>query len=155
MARAGKKGFTIIEVAMSLGIVVLLTSFAYRAFNSYRESNNLLRAVDIAVENLSKARVQTLSSKGSVAYGVHFSSTTITLFQGSTYDAATTTNAVTDLPPLIEILSFALASTSRDIVFQRLTGDVSNTGTITFHIIRDPAKTHQITIGSSGLVEVK
>lgn len=149
------KGFTLIEMLIASAVVIILAVIIFSGLTSFRESNNLLRGVDLVSDTLNKARVQTLSSKEQSAYGVRLASTTITLFKGNGYNPSDSSNEVINLPALVEIASFANSSTSLNIVFKRLSGETDNPGTVKMIIRSNADKTKEIEIYNSGLTEIK
>ena len=76
----------------------------------------------------------------------------IIIFRGTTYDAGTSTNIVEQVLPLAEISSTSLNGGGNDIVFERLTGETDNYGTV-FISIPGTTVSSTITIYETGLVE--
>lgn len=149
-ARKPRAGFTFPEVLVSVAVLVLLAMFIFGALASFRESASLDQAVDVSLELLRDARSRTLGAEGGLPYGVHFASTTATLFSGGVYQAGGADNIVEAFPPLVEISVIALGTTTNSVVFEQLTGNATATGTVQFTTTRSQ-KTKQIQILPSGV----
>lgn len=147
-------GFTIIEVLISIAILAILAAIVYSAMFSFKDSSILLGEADKVFDMLTKAKTNTVSSKSDSSYGVRLSSTTVILFKGNSY-AGGTIEETLQLRSPAQIYSLALASSSPDIVFERLTGETDNFGTITLRSVTNANMTKTITVYASGLVEIK
>ncbi|OHA06755.1 MAG: hypothetical protein A2934_01120 [Candidatus Sungbacteria bacterium RIFCSPLOWO2_01_FULL_47_10] len=147
------KAFTIVEILISIAVVGVLVAIVMAGLSSFRESTNLTRARDIVFQTLKNARIQTLASDSASSFGVRFASTSITLFMGNGYNPSDASNKEAILPVLAEISSVGFeGTTSAEIYFRRLTGEPSNTGTITLRSARNEDKILMIEIFSSGLI---
>lgn len=144
-------GFTLIELIMVLTIMAVLAAIVFSSFIKWRDSNSLSKDTETIISVLRQARNQTLSSKNSSVYGVRFATTTVTLFAGTNYSVSTTTNKVFNLGKG-NILTITLAGNGKDVVFQRLTGETSQNGTV---VISSPRLTtiKTITIYKTGVTE--
>ena len=94
MIRKGshKNGFTLIEALITLAILGLMVTISVLAFKTFKTSQGLDKDTELVIETLQKARTQTLSSQNASVYGVHFASSTVTIFTGATYAAGASTN---------------------------------------------------------------
>ncbi|MBA3733347.1 prepilin-type N-terminal cleavage/methylation domain-containing protein [Patescibacteria group bacterium] len=147
-----KKGFSIIELLMSLAIIGLLTTIILTSFVSFRKNQSLSKDTETIVETLRQARNQTLSSKNSSNYGVHIESSKIVLFTGSTYVVNTASNQEFILNSTDNILSITLAGGGSEVVFNRLTGETSQNGTVVVSSA-GISKTKTVTIYKTGVIE--
>lgn len=149
-----ERGFTLVELLIVMAIMAVLTTIVFSSFLSFRDSQALSKDTDNIVSMLRQAREQTLSSKNSSVYGVHFSATSTTLFVGNTYSISTTTNKTFVLNGSDSILTVSLNGGGSDTVFRRLSGETSQNGTVTISSPR-LTNTKTITIHKTGLVEVQ
>lgn len=145
-------GFTILELLISLSVMAIVIVIVMTAFISFRKSHALVSDTDTVIEVLRQARNQTLSSKNSSVYGVHFAASKITLFAGGTYSSGSGTNQDFFLNATDTILTISLAGGGSDVVFQRLSGETAQNGTIT---ISSPSTSQSkvVTIYKTGVVE--
>ncbi|MCC2630348.1 MAG: seg [Candidatus Paceibacter sp.] len=147
-----KRGFTLVEILITIGIMLVMVGIIFASFNQFRASQGLEKDTETIVEILQQARAQTLSSKNATAYGVHFASTTVTMFTGSSYSVSDPNNQVFSLISIDTIFSLSLTGGGTDVVFQRLTGETSQSGTITL-TSQGTTRTRTITIYKTGLVQ--
>ena len=147
-----KSGFTILELAIVIAIMATLSAIIISTFISFRKNQALEKDTEIVVQVLEQARNQTLSSKNSSVYGVHFTAPKITLFKGSSYVANDSNNQDFVLSSTDTILTISLTGAGVDVVFNRLTGETSQDGTIT---VSSPglSRTKTVTIYKTGVVE--
>lgn len=148
-----RSGFTLIEVLVAISISLLIISVSFSVFSSFNRD----RAMDVGRENivsmLKIARSNTLASKDDDVYGIHFASSTVTLFKGSNYVSSDSNNIVHTFPRFIEISVIDLIGGGSDVIFNRLTGETNQYGTTTLRLISNPTVTIDITIKNTGLSE--
>lgn len=147
-----KTGVTLIESLIGIAVVIVLVALIWSGFSSFRESAQLNETHSVILGMLRDARSRTLSSEKNTQYGVHFEPTQIVLFSGSSYNSGSALNEPYVFPPLAKISSINLGGPV-EVVFARLTGNASVSGTITVESIPNVSKTKTITILSSGNVE--
>lgn len=144
------KGFTFIETLVAMAVLVLLATAVISGLAGFHETSGLDQAVDETIELLRDARSRTLGSENAASYGVHFASTSVTMFIGGTWNSSDPSNVVMALPSAVRISSIALSTTTASVVFERLTGEAAGAGTISFITLRS-GKTAGVRIFSSGL----
>ncbi len=148
--KAKRTGYTILELAIIITISTLLATLSYTSFSSFSKNEALDAGTASIVAGLRDARARTLASVDGSQYGIYIESNRYTLFKGSTYSAGSPFNTVTDLN------SYILASTSLPaIVFERVTGDTTASGTIDVYLITDGSQKNTISIALTGLVDVE
>lgn len=146
------KGFSLLEILISIAVISVVSVLVVSGFSSFRESAQLNEAQSQILGNLRDARNRTLSSQKNTQYGVHFEASRIVLFSGSSYSAGSSLNEPHLFPPITRISSISFGGPI-DIVFARLTGAASASGTVTIESISNTSKTKIITILSSGIAE--
>ncbi len=150
--RAGKKrGFTVLEILIVIGILALLSLFMMGFFLDYRKSQGIRQDGELVESLLYKARSDALSSNSAFEYGIHFASSSIVTFQGSTYVSGATTNQTFSLTPSVTVSALSLTGGAVDIVFNKLTGEASRSGTITLTSTSGVVKV--ITVYPTGLIQ--
>ena len=90
-------GFTFFEVLIAISAVAILFTTATISFQQLVRGNVLERETRIVVSIIEDARARTLFSEGDMQFGVHFTSTSTTLFEGNTYVSTDPDNEVTAL----------------------------------------------------------
>lgn len=149
-----QKGFTLIELLATVGVVAILAAgvlISYRASSGGIElKTNALKVVDV----LNLARQRTIASLGSSNYGAHFETSQFVLFKGAVYNAADPDNIFYALPATLEIADIVLAGGGADVVFDRITGKTSESGSLKVRLASDTGKFKTINILSSGRADI-
>lgn len=141
------------EIIVVIAIFALAVSAILNSFGQLNQNQVVNKNTELVATVLREARSLTLSSKGGNQYGVHLESSQVVLFQGATYNPAAPSNIYYALNSLGNISVITLAGGGSDVVFDRLTGDTSQSGTIKLSLLSDTSSTRTITISGTGLVE--
>ncbi len=142
------------ELVVVIGILALLSLITFQLFRTFTSAESLMKDARQVISELNKAQSLTLSSKDADQYGVHLETSRITLFKGSSYISTSTSNISTTLSPLVRISPISLAGGGSDVIFQRLTGETTQTGTITLSLVSSASTTKSITIYATGVSEI-
>ncbi len=144
-------GFTFLEIMIVIAIMALLSVIVLRTLIDFKKNQALEKDTETIVQILNQAHNQTLSSKNSSVYGVHISTGTITLFTGRIYSAGASDNENFNLSSTDTILTISLTGGGSDVIFERLSGETLDDGTI---VVSSPglSKTKTVTIYKTGLV---
>jgi len=146
-------GFTLIEIIITLGIISLISTALYASFASSNRRQVLEKQTASILALLEDAHSETLSSKNLYQYGVHLDADQAVLFRGSAYSALDASNQVQPLDNRVTISDISLAGGGSDVLFDRLTGATSNSGSLTVTLAADNSQTKTITIFKTGLIE--
>ncbi len=145
------KGFTLVEMLVVIAVTAIIAVIGVSSLANVNTS----KAVDIEVEKvvtlITKARSLTMAAKDNVVYGIHFEAKKVVLFKGSTYSAGTSTNQSQPLNAEVKISATALTGGGAEVVFKKLTGATSQSGTITLAAVRKVSQTKVITILGTGI----
>ncbi|MBX4198175.1 prepilin-type N-terminal cleavage/methylation domain-containing protein [Candidatus Parcubacteria bacterium] len=147
-----RSGFTILELMIVMGILGLLSYITITTFSLFNTTQALNRDVQLIVTSLEEARSKTISSDDSSQYGIHFATTTITLFKGSSFNSADPLNQIVFLNTTNRVSAITLAGGVKDVIFSRISGDVSGSGTVVISSAR-ASSTKTVTIYATGIVE--
>ena len=147
-----KNGFTLMELVVVLGIIGFLISITFSIFSSFKNNESLNVSSGLVVEVLRQAKHSTIDSKNSNQYGVHFDSDSIVLYVGPVYSAVSPTNQIYRFSSDISVYSTNLNGSGNDVLFNKVTGDTNNNGTITLRS-QTASTTKTITIYKTGLIE--
>ena len=147
------KGFTFMEIIVVVAIFSVAVGAILNSFGQLNQNQVINKNTELVATVLREARSLTLSSKGGNQYGVHLESFQVVLFQGSIYNPVASSNIYYSLNPLGNISVTTLAGGGSEIVFDRLTGDTSQSGTIKLSLIADPSSIRTVTVSGTGLVE--
>lgn len=144
---------TLIETVLVLVLLALVTGFISLSFSQINEKEALDKNADLVVSVLAEARSMTLSSIDDSRYGVHFDANQVVLFRGSSYNSSATTNVPTLLNPLVGIQNISLNGGGSEVVFNRLTGETDNSGSLQIHLKNATTTYLTLTVGATGLSE--
>jgi Tfp pilus assembly protein FimT len=145
------RGFTYVEILTVLAIITVMSFMSLSAFrNVYRNGAERVTATEIA-DALREARNKTLSAHNDMVYGVRVGTSSVTRFVGSTYVEGNASNTVFYYEGGATATG-TLVTNAVDIVFTRLTGAPSATGTI-YVLDMDMLSTTTITLDGTGLVQ--
>lgn len=114
------RGFTLLEVLLSVGIITILTGIMLPVYRPFQTQNNLDVAAQIITQTLHRAQVLSQSGQSDARWGVFVQSGSVTLFQGVTY-----ANRNTSFDELYEISTAIVISGTQEFVFTKLRGELS------------------------------
>lgn len=141
-----------VEILISILILGILLTVTFFSLNSFRKAQALAASEGDMISVLEKAHENTLASINSTNYGVHFTSTQMTLFTGSTYASGTSTNVVTTFDSNVTLSGITLTGGGADVIFDRLVGTTSDYGTLVVSVAGNNSQAKTITITKTGLV---
>jgi len=152
-----QRGFTLVEILVVVGIIALFVGLSIPQLRSFQQVSYLNTTGKEIVAALRLAKSKTLASEGALQYGANFDAVSTpnqyTLFQGLSYAARDTAkDKITVLKKAIEISAISLGG-GHEVVFERITGSPSATGTITFRQVADTSRTKTVSVLASGTIE--
>ena len=109
------KGFSALEVLLAMGIVTMIAVFTVPNYQLFQVRNDARAMTLRAVDMLNEARLRARAGDRTGDWGVNFTSSEITLFQGSTFASRNTSlDTVFPLPSTVTV------SAPKEIVFEHL-----------------------------------
>lgn len=151
--KSPNRGFTAVEVMISIAIVVILGAIVVSSFSNARTTKTLDVITDGLVATLEAARADALAGKGSGSFGVAFASSSYSYFIGASYSESDPSNKITELPSGWS-LSTTTGNGASEILFSRISGAAQTTATVTVTNIAVPSLSRSISIGGSGEISV-
>lgn len=148
-----KRGFTVIEMLVVIAILVVLAGVSIAFLLPQKQTATVDRDAQNALTYLQRARNQSLSSVDNSSFGVNFASTSAAFFKGTSYGAAGVQSSFTYAPSVYATV--ALTGGATQVYFNRLSGEPSVTGTITFRSSLNASTTKVIYIRATGLSEIQ
>ncbi|MBI2113211.1 MAG: prepilin-type N-terminal cleavage/methylation domain-containing protein [Candidatus Wildermuthbacteria bacterium] len=153
-----QKGFSFTELAVVLSIIVLIFLIAIPTLGIFEKQKSLDGSIQAIMGTLRIAQSKTLASDQLSSYGVYFDQVSdpqqYVLFKGDSYatrDPAQ--DKIFDIPSRVDL--FDVAVPLGEVVFQKITGETSQAGTISLRLKSNLAKVRTIYIDSLGNVAVK
>jgi Tfp pilus assembly protein FimT len=140
------RGFTTIEIVIVLSILLVLILVAVPFFQSFSVSHQLATDTQDILNTLRRAQNAAMASKENSKFGVNFgtgSGASFVFFRGDSY--ATRDPEYDEVYTLPQILSLSLnLGGSQEIVFNKLKGTPTVTGTITLTSVNNETRTLNI-----------
>lgn len=138
------KGFTLLEVLLSIAVVAVLAGFSLPIFRTMLTKNDLDVATVTVAQTLRRTQILSQAVDGDTSWGIKVQSGTITLFRGTSYGTRDSSFDETfDLPTSIN------PSGTTEIVYAKFTGLPQTTGSIIFSTAND---TKTISVNEKGTV---
>ena len=150
-------GFTIIELILVLslfGVILGLVALPLATL----QTDSALRDATIAIKDtLRRAETQAMSGYLADSWGVHlsgaggciFPATQYYIFRGNTFDSASDTSDVFDLPVSSRISSVSIGG-GCDVIFTRFHGSTTSTGIVTLQ--NNTGATNTVSINQYGRI---
>jgi Tfp pilus assembly protein FimT len=148
------KGISLIEIIIIIAIISTITAITIPNLSSFRNQREMINTKEDIIALLNEARNSTISSKNSTNYGVHIQTDRAILFPGDIF-VDSTENKQVDFDSSVNVPSTGginLSGGGDDIVFERLTGNTENHGTIIIQLTSDSSVQKTITISSLGII---
>jgi prepilin-type N-terminal cleavage/methylation domain-containing protein len=119
------KGFTLLELLMSVAVLSLLAIFIIPVSQSLQNRNNLDAATQTIVLAIRHAQLQAIGGKSDDSWGIHLSEGIVTIFRGGSYGDHPSDNDEQSFTPTIS------PSGTTEFVFEKITGTLGEAGEIT------------------------
>lgn len=149
------RGFTLMEIIISVAVLALFGTISIIYLGSYRRSVSIDTEAEKIVAYLRQAQNRATSGESGVDWGVHFDNPSdsddyYALFQGDVYNA-TSSKEIIYLSKQIQFSDPASSST-KDIIFQRISGWPMATSSVTIQSVADSNLIRTISINSAGQI---
>ncbi len=151
-----KKGTTIIELVLVIGLVAILGVIFLVNLQGRKGKTELTTTAQQVAALLREAQSRSMTQSSSTAWGVHFENSTGTspfyaLF--ATSYSTSSRRGYYRLPPTVNYATSSLASgASKEISFTQITGAASASTSVTIFSISDVSQSSTISVASSGAV---
>ena len=144
-----------IELLIVVTIIVILSSLVGLNLSKFRREQSLQNTTSDIISLLNEARNNTIASKNSTFYSVHFESGRAVLFTGGTFSEPNSTNKEITLDSSVTIPTsggISLNGGGANVIFTRISGETQNYGTIIVRLTADATRQKTITINKTGIV---
>jgi len=139
------KSFSLLEVTLSIGIIVIISGIYIPVYLSYQHRNGLDIAVSSTVGTLRRAQSLSRAVAGDKSWGVKIQNQQVTLFRGQNYatrDVALDENI--NLPTNV-------TATTNEVVFSKFTGRAAGSGT-TINLVSSDNEQKNVNVNQEGTV---
>lgn len=137
-----QKGFSFIEMIISLGLLIMISSLILFSFSALNNKQSLDKQVDFIKSAINKTRINAINSMNNTDQTFSFATTSIT-YAGQNIN----------LENNITLSSYT--TNTKNITFSRLTGFPNATGTIVYKLQKGNTviATSSIIINNLGIIE--
>lgn len=149
-----KKGFTLLEILIIVGIVAILAALAIPALHDFQLTSDLENSSQELINTLRLAQQKTIASEGASSWGVYFTTSVLphqyVLFKGDSYlsrDASK--DEIHKISGAVLISEINLGGGS-EAVFNQISGTSLSQGSVVLALKVDSSKTKTVYIESSG-----
>jgi prepilin-type N-terminal cleavage/methylation domain-containing protein len=146
----GREGFTLVEIIVVLSLLAVIAVFAMIGFRNYAHFQQYNQAVSEVTFILNQVHLRARSAEQDTDHGIKFSTTGVTEFVGSTYVAGDPDNVVTNFNNVS--IQHDLSGGTDEIIFAKLTGLPSATGTVTVEGV-DFAASTTLEVTGAGVIQ--
>lgn len=150
-----QKGFGIIELVVVVAIVLIISNMAIVSSINFRKSRALNNSVETIRLAVKEAQERTLASENSYQYGAHFDADKVVVFRGASYSSSDSNNVPYLVSDEAEISATSLVGGGTNMVFNKITGRTSQSGTITVRLKVDTSMTKVLTISPSFAISIQ
>lgn len=149
MTHTSQKGFTLLELLISLALVVMVSRLVYSSFSALNNRQILDQEMAQVKSYIQKSRMNSLNSKNGDSHGIVFATSSISVIEV----LATSTKYIYTLNNRVQLVSSTLGTST--LTFARISGLPNATGTLTY-IYSQGSKiigTSTIIINGAGIVQ--
>jgi prepilin-type N-terminal cleavage/methylation domain-containing protein len=150
------RGFTLLEVLIVVAVLAILSAISTPIFRGFLKKNELDSVTQGIVYDLKRARANAMSGENGLKWGIRFNSATNSYYYqvfsspGLFSNASTSIESTIYLPKQI-IFSEPAGSSTKDIIFERISGSVSASSSVTIFNSADNM-TKTVNVNMSGNV---
>lgn len=149
------KGFTLIEMIIVVSITAILASMAFVSFGRIINYNSIESQAQSVRSHIERARIFTLASKNNSSLGVIFSTSTVRVFQGTTFVSASSSDQVYEVDNNQSIINISFSGGGNTIFFNKITGEPNKTGTVTVTSKSNTDDRRTVVIYQTGVVDIQ
>jgi len=145
-AHRHKKGFTLLEITLSIGLLAILSVIALPVYRSFQLNTESANTSTIVAQSMRRASALSRAGQDDTTWGVNVQPGTVTVFRGASYATRDTTyDEDFDIPSNVSVSGLS------EVVFDALTGNSASTGVLTLTDVNGGVKT--VTVNENGMVE--
>lgn len=145
-------GFTLIELVLVFLLIGIISAFLVPVLLDDFVESELKDAQYQIVDRLRVAQANSMFGKGNSEWGVHFDTTSMTFFKGSTYNPVDPDNEVIAFGSTVSLSGISLNGGGDDLIYNKVYGDTDEYGTITI-LESNSGNTRTVTVNEVGMVD--
>lgn len=146
-----------IELLIVISVTSLIISMGFNGYKTWHKKILLIDTHDTIKSALVRTQQLATAAAGSNSWGMHFTTSSYTIFSGDTYDQSDVNNKTwilngIEIQNSETIFSDAFGVYGPDVIFSKFDGEANNTGTISIILSIDNSYNKNIEVKSSGQV---
>jgi len=146
MRTQNQRGFTLLEVLLSVAILAMLGALSMPVYQSFLVRNDLSNTTAATVSTLRRAEQYASGSKSDSTWGVKIQADVVTLFKGSSFASRDMSfDETVTLPDTI-----TASGSLTEVYFSKMTASPNTTGNVTLTSSTNDTRT--VTLNAEGLV---
>ncbi len=138
------RGFTLVELLVVLGIVVVITGISFSVYKAYPQQNDLEAGKISVAQSMRRAQVLAQASKTDDDWGVKIESARAVIFKGNDYATRDTS-----YDEILEISPRVVISGTTEYIYSKFTGLPQSTGTVNLSLA---GESKSVTINAKGTI---
>lgn len=138
-----------------VSITAILASMAFVSFGRIINYNSIESQAQSVRSHIERARIFTLASKNNSSFGVIFSTSTVRVFQGTTFVSASSSDQVYEVDNNQSIINISFSGGGNTIFFNKITGEPNKTGTVTVTSKSNTDDRRTVVIYQTGVVDIQ
>ncbi len=150
-----KKGFSLLEIIIIIGIIGLICSVIVISSARQISYYSLEKTSNSVASLLEKGQNRARNSYNGVKHSVRIESSQAVLFEGTSYSAGAATNEILTYDNNINIGETSLNGGGSTITFEKVTGTTNQYGSIRFEVINASTSSSTLRIGETGIIQVQ
>ena len=143
---ANLRGFTLLEVILSISLIGLLAGLSVPVYNSFQAKNDMDNTAGSVAQYLRRAELSAISGKSDSGWGVKIEAEQLTFFRGTDF-----ANRDQNFDEISLFPSTVAVSGSDEFSFQKFFGLPINIGTST--LTNSSGETRSIGVHDGGMIE--
>jgi len=147
----------LIELLLALAVLASIVLIVMPSLSNFQKEQSIKNTAENIVTLLNKAKSDSLSALNSENYGVHFESNQMIYFVGNHFFPGNINNKKISFASGVVIPfvgGIGLNGGGDDVIFPRLTGDVTGYGIIVIQLVSKPTRQEIITINKLGSISL-
>lgn len=148
-----ERGFTMIEIIVVIGVLMLISSGATILFLSTLANNQREVIVNEIISSLRESQSRAMNGENQSEFGIYFEEHKYVTFSGSTYVEGNPDNTVNLLPAGVTIRNINFNSTDF-VYYERMTGETNYEGSIDIAVI-GTSGAKRISVNKLGIVNLE
>lgn len=137
-------GFTLVELLIVLGIIVIISSISFGVYKAYPQQNDLEAGKISVAQSMRRAQVLAQIQKEDDDWGVKVDSSQAVVFKGNDYATRDTS-----YDEILEISPRVIISGDTEFIYTKFTGLPQSTGTVNLSLA---GENKTVTINDKGTI---